>query len=187
MKHILLLAFIAFGILGCGPGNSTKGLSEGALETSSASQEEVTVETDISYKTLRELLTNNQPIYGEYLFIDSEKSISGSINNHSILQESNKYIFVLSNNGGTDISNYYLLSFSKDTGSLIDFISAGTEAEGVESHKINWISSTSFSTVDYEYELLEDEESGAYIKGNLLDSTVQSYDITPRGLLVARE
>jgi len=38
--------------------------------------------------------------------------------------------------------------------------------------------------VNYQYELLEDEESGAYIKRSLLDSTVQNYNIAPSGLIV---
>lgn len=187
MKHLLLLSFLVFGIMGCTSDNSAENTSEVAIDTADTSTEKEKAEADISYEALQTLLTNKQPIHGDYLLSGLKEPISGSINNHSLLQETDDYVFVKSTNGGTDVLQYYLLSFSKKTGILIDYISVGTEAEGVDAYKINWQSTTSFSTVDYQYELLEDEESGAYIKGGLLDSTILNYDISSSGLIVLKE
>lgn len=172
--------------MACRPEGTSNNTSEDNVDSTMNSIIEKTTKVETSYEALNEMLINNQPIYGDYLVKGSEEAIDGSLQNHLILQESKDYIFVQSTDGGTDVSHYYLLSFSKDTGKLIDFIGAGTEAEGVDPYKINWESDTSFSTVDYQYELLEEEESGAYIKGNLLDSTVQYYSIAPNGLIVSR-
>ena len=187
MKHLFYLSLFLLGIMGCSSDNSTKNTSEVDSDTSNVSEGKMNAEADISYEALDKLLARNQPIYGDYLQNGSEISISGSLNNHSILQETNDYVLVKSTNGGTDVLQFYLSIFSKETGILIDFISVGTEAEGVDPYKITWLSPSSFSTVDYQYELLEDEESGAYIKGSLLDSTVLNYNISSSGLIVLKD
>jgi hypothetical protein len=74
--------------------------------------------------------------------------------------------------------------FSKNTGKLLSIVALGQETEGVHPYKINWKSNVSFSTVDYRSKLLEDEESGAYLQGDLLDSLIRNYEVNPRGYIV---
>lgn len=185
MTRIFYLLLISFALFSCNNDNS-KEIEKIEEETIHLVEEKV-VETDTLYESLKNLLANNQPIYGDYLFLESEESIQSSLHDHAILQESDDYIFIQSTNGGTDIRHHYLVSFSNKSGVCIDFLHIGMETEGVEPYKVNWKSNTSFSTVDYQYELIEDEESGAYMKGELLDSTVQNYTIAPSGTIISEK
>ena len=131
-------------------------------------------------------MESKQPITKKY-FVDSEIRINGFLYNHSILQKSDKYVIIRSTDNGTFVKNYYLLSFSKNTGKLISFVEIGQETEGVEPYKISWKSDIAFSTVDFQYELLEDEESGAFIQGAVLDSTVRNYEVNTDGLITFQD
>ncbi|HLW10461.1 MAG TPA: hypothetical protein VKX35_08680, partial [Fermentimonas sp.] len=148
MTRILYLLLIVFTLFSCNNDNSTE--IEKAEEETTDLLEETAMKTDTLYESLKNLLANKQPIYGGYLFLESEESIPGSLHDHSILQESDDYVFIQSTNGGTDIRHYYLVSFSKKTGVCIDFLHIGMETEGVDPYKVNWKSNTSFSTVDYQ-------------------------------------
>ncbi len=143
-------------------------------------------EIKVSYESLKNLLENKGPITNEYL-TDSIPVYGKTLSDHTILKEFEKYVLVKAGGGETDVSNYYVVSFSKRSGKLIDYIELGQLAEGVEPYKIRWQSSTSFSTVDYQYELVEDEESGAYMQGALLDSVVLTYRVNANGYFISDE
>jgi len=188
MKYIQYLFFMGIGVMSCTSDKSAKNTADSTVESTSVNVEQVNVEMGVSYQKLKLLIEDKQPIPKAYLLTDPEILVSGgALYEHIILQKSDDYIIIKSRDGGTDISKYYLLSFSTKTGNLISFIELGQETEGVDPYKLNWQSNTSFSTVDYQYELLEDEESGAYIKGNLLDSMVQNYEVNASGLITPRE
>ncbi|WP_416864290.1 MAG: hypothetical protein ACMVP2_16760 [Imperialibacter sp.] len=171
--------------IACTPDKSPTSASELAEESTAAMEEEEAAPmAEVSHEQLKRLIETQQPISAEFLPAASEMVIyGGSLRDHTILQETNDYLLVQSKDGGTDISNYYLLSFSKETGMAISFIGLGQEAEGVDPYKLRWAYDNSFSTVAYQYERLEDEESGAYMKGALIDSTVTNYTIATDGTI----
>ncbi len=138
-------------------------------------------ESSISYDSLYQYLTSNQPIYGEYLKMSNGDSLAKAIVYHEIVQDANEYIISKSSDGGTAVKGFYLLSFSKETGRLLNYIHLGNEAEGASPKKVNWSSDSIFFTVDYNYELLEDEE-GFYYQGELIDSLVMTYSINSNGI-----
>lgn len=173
MIRTLYLLSISLFLFGC---NNTN--SKGDIEKSKNDPIGVK-DIDVSYEILRTLLENKQPITKEHL----TDSIRGVLSEYSILNQSDNYVLVKANNGGTDVRDYYLLSFSKNTGKLISFVGLGQETEGVQPYKISWESNVLFSTVDYRYEFLEDEESGAYLQGALLDSTIQYYEVNSTGFI----
>ncbi len=189
MKQLLYFLCVVIVIISCNNGNSSKSKTEkDAVEsTEEDNSANAVAEPEASYKTLRNLIENKQPIPGNYLVTDPENPIRGMLFEHNVLKESDNYILVRSRDDGTAVSGYYLLSFSKQTGKLISFIELGKEAEGVEPYKINWESDNLFSTVNYEYELVEDEESGAYMKGAVLDSIVQKYEVISNGSITSRD
>lgn len=173
MIRILYLLLISLCLFACNTSNSNRDIEKRKDDTAEVK------DMDVSYDMLRILLESKQPITKEYL-TDSMRVV---FSEYSILNQSDNYVLVKANNGGTDVRNYYLLSFSKNTGKLISFVGLGQETEGVQPYKINWESNILFSTVDYRYELLEDEESGAYLQGDLLDSTLRYYEVQPTGFI----
>lgn len=181
MKYSLLLFVAATALVGCNQPNSSSGIDD------EGSTEKVGAESNTSYEGLKTLLDSKQPVYGDYLRIDGKPAIEGMVQEHDVQQESDKYIIIRSRDGGTMVSNYYMLSFSKSTGQLISFIGVGQEAEGVDPLTINWDSPTSFTTVDNKYELVEDEESGAYMKGAIIDSVAIYYLVSLEGLISPAE
>ena len=174
-KRILLLPILSTIILlGCNQSKSTD-------ETLEVSEPETSTEEATSYELLKTLLDTKQPVYGDYLLIDGKPGLEGMVQEHLLQQESDKYVIVRSRDGGTMQSKYYILSFSKLSGKLVSFVPVGMETEGVEPMKVTWQSPTSFSAVEYNYELVEDEESGAYMKGSLIDSVVVNYQVSLDG------
>lgn len=174
MTRTLHLFLISLCLFGCNNTNSKGDI--GKIKNDPIGVKDI----DVSYEILKTLLENKQPITKDHL----TDSIRGVFSEYSILNQTDNYVLIKANNSGTDIRDYYLLSFSKNTGKLISFVGLGQETEGVQPHKINWESSVLFSTVDYQYEFIEDEESGAYLQGALFDSTIQYYKINSIGLIV---
>ncbi len=171
MIHPFYLLLISFCLFGCNNTNSKNGIEK---------NNNIDIkDIDVSYDILSALLENKQPIPKEYL----TDSIKGVLSEYSILNQSDNYVLIKANNAGTYVRDYYLLSFSKSTGKLISFLELGQETEGVQPSKINWESNDLFSTLNYRFELLEDEESGAYLQGNLIDSTIRYYEIDAIGFI----
>ena len=174
MNQSLQILIISILIVGCTNNNST---------TKDNSTKSTAKETNVSYEGLMALLVSDEPIGVNYLVASLDPLPQKALYENSILQKSDEYILIKSRDNGTDAKNYYLLTFSKKTGRLISFIGLGQEAEGVDPSKVIWQTNDEFSTIDYKYELIEDEESGAYIKGVIQDSTIQNFVIDNKGLI----
>jgi len=181
MKKSIYLLIITTFFFSCTNNKSANNNQEEKTATSNVDKNEQV--TEVSYERLKELLDKNEAISVNYLVSDKELPPQKALYENRIVQESNSYILIQSRDDGTDAKNYYLLTFSKKTGQLISFIGIGQEAEGVDPYKINWQSDKAFSTVDYQYEIVEDKESGAYIQGALQDSTLRNYEITEEGII----
>lgn len=187
MKNCIFLLFLCLSIYACDkPKNSIESADERQNETSHE-LEEPTVQDNVSYMSLKKLLENNEPITDKYFKVDLVVTLKGYLYDHRIVQDADKYIIVYANDNGTMSKKYYLLSFSKETGKMLSLLEAGQETEGVEPDKISWQSDNRFYKINYQYELLEDEESGAYLRGALLDSTVLNYEILNNGQFIPVE
>ena len=179
MKYTVLFLTVAAWLVGCSQSKPSGDIDDASSTTSELPSEE----SKTSYEVLKTLLDSKKPVYGEYLLIDGKPALEGMVQEHMVQQESDQYVIVRSRDGGTMESKYYLLSFSKSSGQLVSFVQVGMEIEGVDPMKISWLSPTSFATVEYSYELVEDEESGAYMKGALLDSTIRNYQVSTEGVI----
>lgn len=175
MIRSICLFIISFYLFGC-----TQSTSENDKNEKDTS--EITA-VNVSHETIQSLIKNNQPITSANL----PDSIRGVFHEYTIVNESDNYTLIKAANNGTDSRDYYLFSISKNSGKLISSVELGQETEGVQPYKLNWESKDIFSTVDYQYELIEDEESGAYMQGNLLDSVIRYYKINPYGMIIQKE
>ncbi len=151
--------------------------------TSTTEQTNSDSEESISYTSLKQLLDTNQAIDDRYLIDEAKSGIIGVLIFHTIVLESDDFIMVNSGNESTMPKNYYLTTFSKKNGNMVSYLPLGAEAEAAEPAKVVFDSSNQFYTVEYSYELLVDEESGAYMEGNLLDSIINQYKISNEGVI----
>ena len=165
--------------------NSSKNDGESSLKTDSthvALVENVEATDATSFDSLLHYIENKQEIPCSYTN-QLQESLKCPLTQNQLIKESNRYVVVkaMHLNHAMDSSPYYLCFFSKKTGKLISFLPIGQEAEGVEPHTIKWKSDSTFSMTEYNYEFIEDEESGAYLRGALKDSTITHYSIDDDG------
>ncbi|MEM9897205.1 MAG: hypothetical protein AAF789_12630 [Bacteroidota bacterium] len=143
----------------------------------------------VSYDSLLAAINNGQEIPCTYLNRDDLQSEPKCpLSQIEILKDGQSYIILsaMHLNQSLDAYPYFLCTFSKESGTLLSFVSLGQEAEGVDPKEIRWDSEDQFSLINYSYELIEDEESGAYMQGALNDSTVVGYTINEGGIITEK-
>jgi hypothetical protein len=183
-REIYLLTILAV-LISCNSNNSTGENVAGITYDSStvSLNENNLVEAVLSYDSLILYIKNNKQIPCSYFESHGKGDLKCPLEQSILINEPDSYIIVkaMHLNQVLDSYPYYLCTFSKESAEMISFIPIGEEAEAVEPNVIIWESDNEFKMIEYSYELVEDEESGAYMRGEIKDSTVTEYRIDSLG------
>lgn len=181
MNTKLIFLLLCFTVLNCRDKNTSNVIVVNNADSTLSSMKSLdSIIVEITFDQLQKLIENKEVIPQEYLK-NEVINFGRSLPNHEIINETDNYLLVKGSSiHEAGAEHYYLLSFSKETGQVVDFIGIGAMAEGVEPFTIKWYSDSVFSSIDYQHELLEDEE-GIYYAGDLIDSTIVNYNIASNG------
>lgn len=136
---------------------------------------------NFSYEELKADIDKGLWIKKEYLGEESEYNIRGQLIYHTILRETDKYLFInTSSHCDAGVECYYLITFSREDGMMISNVDIGQAYEAGSPDKFGWISDDEFRLSSYTYNFIEDEE-GFYYQGELKDSVVTYYTLSLDG------
>jgi hypothetical protein len=176
--HFLAILTVLFS---CNGNNST-GEKTKSITTDSTIENQL-AKADLAYDSLIFFIENNKQIPCSYFENHDNGDLKCPVEQSILINEVDSYIVVktMHANQSLDAYPYYLCTFSKESAEMKSFIPIGEEAEGVEPNVIRWKSDNEFKMIEYSYDFIVDEESGAYMQGEIKDSTVTEYRIDSAG------